>query len=457
VTAIDVAYDRLFADWRRPERWAGQAESLVVTLHRAADHQTRIEILLRESLPGTDEDWKIPPSREFLDSANREELAALQSDVIAGRAGIRKMDWHGREALMAYSPGMAGEPFPLVIVPVELILAPVEQAEAYFIEQIRKGLELYGYLLLAVVIWVVVTALFRARSVTRPVASLAGAAERLAKGDFETKVDIRTGDELQALGETFNRMGDQLKERLEMKRSLSLAREIQQMLLPPGPPRLPGFEIAGQTLYCDETGGDYFDFIDLGPGRLGLAVGDVTGHGVGAALLMATARGVLRSQAARSGLTMAQLFGDLNRHLAENTADTLFMTLFYGIIDSENRTFHWISAGHGPVFQFSQQSGQFVELPSTGIPLGIMSEAAFEAGGSRVLHRGDILLVGTDGVWETEGPGGELFGIARLQKAVAGSAGGTAEDILAAVMAAVANFRGETSPKDDLTLIVVKG
>ncbi|HXV20515.1 MAG TPA: SpoIIE family protein phosphatase [Desulfuromonadales bacterium] len=456
VTAIDVAYDSLFADWRRPERWAGQAESLVVTLHRTEDHQAGIEILLRESLPGTDEDWKIPPTREFLDSASREELAALQSDVRAGRAGIRKMDWHGRAALMAYSPGMAGEPFPLVIVPVELLLAPVEQAEAYFGEQIRKGLALYAYLLLAVVVWVVVTAFFRAGSVTRPVASLAEAADRLAKEDFKTKVDIRTGDELQALGETFNRMGDQLKERLEMKRSLSLAREIQQMLLPLGPPRLPGFEIAGQTLYCDETGGDYFDFIDLGPGRLGLAVGDVTGHGVGAALLMATARGVLRSQAARSGLTMAQLFGDLNRHLAENTADTLFMTLFYGIIDSENRTFHWISAGHGPVFQFSRQSGQFVELPSTGIPLGIMAEAAFEAGGSRVLQRGDILLVGTDGVWETEGPAGELFGIARLQQAVAGAAGGTAEEILVAVMAAVANFRGEPSPKDDLTLIVVK-
>jgi sigma-B regulation protein RsbU (phosphoserine phosphatase) len=457
VTAIDVAYDRLFADWRRPERWAGQAESMVVVLHGADGKLGTIEILLRESLPGTEEDWKIPPKREFLESATREELAALQADVIAGRAGIRKMDWHGQEALMAYSPGMAGEPFPLVIVPVELVLAPVEQAEAYFIEQIRNGLELYGYLLLAVVVWVVVTAFFRARSVTRPVARLAAAADYLAKGDFKTKVDIRTGDELQALGEAFNRMGDHLKERLEMKRSLSLAREIQQMLLPTSPPHLPGFEIAGQTLYCDETGGDYFDFIDLGAGRLGLAVGDVTGHGVGAALLMATARGVLRSQAARSGLTIGQLFADLNRHLVENTADTLFMTLFYGIIDSDNRTFHWISAGHGPVFQFSQQSGHFTELPSTAIPLGIMAEAAFEAGGSRVLHRGDILLVGTDGVWETEGPGGELFGIARLQKAVAGSADGTAEDILAAVMAAVASFRGEASPQDDLTLIVVKG
>jgi len=457
VTAIDVAYDRLFADWRRPERWAGQAESLVVVLHDEDDHRGEIEILLRESLPETDENWKIPLTREFLDSTNRDELAALRTDVFAGKTGIRKMDWHGREALMAYSPGEAGEPFPLVIVPVELILAPAEQAEAYFNEQIRKGLGLYGYLLLVVVAWVVVTAFLKARSVTLPVARLADATDRLAKGNFESKVDIRTGDELQALGETFNRMGDHLKERLEMKRSLSLAREIQQMLLPTGPPSLPGFEIAGQTLYCDETGGDYFDFIDLGPGRLGLAVGDVTGHGIGAALLMATARGVLRSQAARSGLTIGQLFADLNRHLVENTADTLFMTLFYGIIDSENRILHWISAGHGPVFQFCRQSGQFTELPSTAIPLGIMMEATFEAGGSRVLQKGDILLIGTDGVWETEGPGGELFGVARLQKSVAGSAAGTAEEILAAVMAAVAGFRGEAPPQDDLTLIVVKG
>jgi sigma-B regulation protein RsbU (phosphoserine phosphatase) len=456
VTAIDVAYDRLFADWRRPERWAGQAESLVVVLHPENDSPKKIEILLRESLPGTDEDWVIPPAREFLDSKDREELASLQADISAGRTGVRKLDWHGQESLMAYSPGLAGEPFPLIIVPFRLVLAPAERAEAYFNERILMGLKLYAYLLLAVIAWVVLTAYFRARSVTRPVTRLAEAADSLAKGNFEIKVDIRTGDELQALGDTFNQVGAQLKEHLAMKRSMSLAREIQQMLLPAHPPRFPGFDIAGQTRYCDETGGDYFDFIDLGPRRLGLAVGDVTGHGIGAALLMAAARGVLRSQAVRSGLAMDQLFSDLNRHLVADTADTLFMTLFYGIIDSESRTFHWISAGHGPVLHFSRQSGQFTELRSTGIPLGIMGEASFETAGPRILQRGDILLVGTDGIWETESPGRELFGIGRLQEAVAGASEDAAEDILAAVMTAVAGFRGDPSPQDDLTLIVVK-
>ena len=457
VTAIDVAYDRLFADWRRPERWAGQAESMVVVLHPENGRPGTIEILLRESLPGTDTGWEIPPAREFIDSKDRDELAALQTDVIAGRTGVRKMDWHGQEALIAYSPGQASEPFPLLIVPFKLVLAPAERSEAYFNEQIQMGLKLYGYLLLAVVVWVLITAYFRARSVTLPVTRLAAAADNLAKGDFDIRVDIRTGDELQALGDTFNHMGTQLKEHLEMKRSLALAREIQQMLLPTVAPRLQGFDIAGQTRYCDETGGDYFDFINLGPRRLGLAVGDVTGHGIGAALLMAAARGVLRSQAARSGLAMDQLFSDLNRHLVADTADSLFMTLFYGIIDSESRIFHWISAGHGPVLHFNRQSGKFAELPSTGIPLGIMVDTSFAAAGPRILHRGDILLVGTDGIWETENADGELFGIGRLQDTVAGVAEKTAMEVLAAVMSSVAVFRGETSPQDDLTLIVVKG
>jgi len=456
VTAIDVSYDRLFADWRQPERWAGRADSMVVSLSEGGDHPGEIEILLRESLPGTGEDWKIPPAKEFIHSASREELAALQSDVLASRPGIRKMEWNGREALLAYSPGMPGEPFPLLAVPVDLVQAPVEQAETYFREQIRKGLTLYAYLLLAVVAWVIITAYFRSRSVTRPVALLAETAGHYAKEDFGARVDIRTGDELQALGDTFNRMGVQLRERLEMKRSLSLAREIQQMLLPKASPRIPGFEIAGRTIYCDETGGDYFDFIDLGSNRLGIAVGDVTGHGVGAALLMATARGVLRSQAARSGLTIGQLFADLNRHLVEDTSDTLFMTLFYGIIDAESRTLHYVSAGHGPGFLYNRLSGQFTELPSTGIPLGIMPETSYEAGQGRVLTEGEILLVGTDGIWETENPEGELFGIPRLHQAVASAAEGSSKEILASILAAVAGFRKDGPIRDDLTLIVVK-
>lgn len=455
-TAIDVAYDRLFADWRRPERWAGQAESLVAVLHPAADSPGKIEILLRESLPGSSTNWEIPVEREFIDSPDREELAALQADVLAGRTGVRKMDWHGQEALLAYSPGPAGEPFPLIAVPFKLVLAPAERAEIYFNEQIQTGLKLYASLLLAVVTWVFLTAYFRANSVTRPVTRLADAADRLAKGDFETRVDIRTGDELQALGDTFNQVGTQLKEHMELKRSLLLAREIQQMLLPANSPRFPGFDIAGQVRYCDETGGDYFDFLDLGPRRLGLAVGDVTGHGIGAALLMAAARGVLRSQAARSGLAMDQLFTDLNRHLVADTADSLFMTLFYGIIDGEDRTLHWISAGHGPVLHFNRQIGHFTELRSTGIPLGIMADATYNAAGPRVLQRGDILLVGTDGIWETEGAKGEQFGIGRLQESVADAANGTAQEILAAVMTSVAAFRSAATPQDDLTLIVVK-
>jgi len=457
VTAIDVAYDWLFAGWKLPERWAGQAESMIAALRHVPGTGTSIEILLRDRAPREAQDWQRPPQREFLTSKDDEALAAIGSDILAGRSGVRQMALNGAEALVAYSPALAGAAFPLLVVPSEVILLSATRAEAYFASQVSRMLQLSSVLLLAVILWVVVTAYFRSRSITRPVAQLADAAGRLAEGDFEISVTVQTGDELETLGEAFNVAGPKLRERAEMKQSLAVAREIQQLLLPAVPPTLSGFEVAGRTVYCDETGGDYFDFIDIGGNRVGLAVGDVTGHGIGAALLMAAARGVLRSQAARHGTGVERLCVELNRHLVRDTPDTLFMTLFYGVLDGNERCLHWISAGHGPNFLYKRRSASFTKLPSCGIPLGIMEPADFATPAPAILERGDILLIGTDGIWEACGPDGEQFGTDRLQGVVAASAEAPAETIIDTVLAAVETFRGEAPQGDDLTLLVIKG
>ncbi len=457
VTAIDVAYEQLFSDWELPENWRAESETLVAALGVNNRAEAEIEILLRAHQQGSSEDWQRPPEKQRLESTDQAALLGLQQDILAGRSGVRELRRHGQASFIAYSPGIAGEPFPLVIVPLELLHAPADKVESYLRDKIVTALQSSGLLLLVVFIWAVMTAYLRARSVTRPVKVLAGAASRLAKGNYAVKVAIDTGDELQSLGETFNEVGPQLQERETLKQSLNVAREIQQQLLPKSAPQLRGFDIAGKIIYCDQTGGDYFDYIPIDDQRLAVVVGDVTGHGIGSALLMATARGALRSVSSSRKLNAGELLGDLNRHLEQDTSDALFMTLFYGILDTHRSQFRWVSAGHGPAFHYHQDGGYFQELPSTGIPLGIIAETVFDSSGPIFIKAGDILLIGTDGIWETQLPDGGMFGIERLQQVVAANAAGSAAEILSAVVEAVTGLRGDLPQEDDLTLLVIKG
>ena len=330
--------------------------------------------------------------------------------------------------------------------------------EKHVLDKMFQGLQVTGAVLTGVIVVVVIVALRSSRAVTQPVMQLREVAERLSGGDYNTRVRIRTGDELQELGDIVNDMGPKLREREEMKRSLSLATEIQQHLLPQEPPALAGFDVAGASHYCDETGGDYYDFIELmelGPERLGIAVGDVTGHGIGAALLMASARGVLRSHAARHG-DLGELFAALNAHLVRDTGEGRFMTLFYGVLDGASRSLCWTSGGHDPPMWLRATSGRVEELATTGIPLGILDGSAYTQEGPVTLESGDVVLIGTDGIWEAADPDDALFGKDRLRELLAARAGASAANIHAAVVQAVSDFRRAAPQTDDITLVVIK-
>jgi sigma-B regulation protein RsbU (phosphoserine phosphatase) len=319
-----------------------------------------------------------------------------------------------------------------------------------------KTLQVSVIMLFGVVIFVSVLAIYRSRTVTRPVLQLAEAAKGLSEGAFDVRVDIRTGDELEDLGKAFNSMGVSLLEREKMKQSLALARKIQQHLLPSKSPQLDGFDILGGSVYCDETGGDYYDYIELDANKLGIVVGDVSGHGIGSAMVMTTARGILRSQASHQGTELVPFLADLNQHLVRDTEDSYFMTLFYAVLDSETRTCRWISGGHGPILYYSSSEKMVTELPCSGIPLGILEETEFQDMQPITMPVGTILLIGTDGIWETRNPKGELFGIQRLSSLLEKCSGASAAEIYSATMEAVVNFRDSAPQDDDVTLVVIK-
>jgi sigma-B regulation protein RsbU (phosphoserine phosphatase) len=229
-------------------------------------------------------------------------------------------------------------------------------------------------------------------AIIRPVSRMEDAMAKLGQGDLTVAVAVENNDELGALSEHFNQMTVGLKERYELRRSLNLAREVQQNLLPRVNPAVKGLDIAGKSIYCDETGGDYFDFLgndDPDDGKFALVIGDVSEHGIPSALLMATARAFIRQRSALSG-EISRVVSDVNRQLTRDVEETgRFMTLFYLLIDTSRERLQWVRAGHDAAILYDPATDQFEELGGEGIALGINQDwqyQAYERGGLAILQ-----------------------------------------------------------------------
>lgn len=245
----------------------------------------------------------------------------------------------------------------------------------------------------------------------------------------------------------------------DQKKALLLAEEVQKSLLPQTAPFLEGLEVAGRSVSCDEIGGDYFDYFEMAgerPGSFGAVVGDISGHGVDAALLMTTARGFFRMRASKPG-SLSEVVSDMNRYLAKDLEGTgRFMTLFSLLIDNISGQMSWVRAGHDPAMVYSPINDGFVELVGKGLPLGIVEDAVYEELQLETLPPGGVLAVGTDGIWEAMDAEGRMFGKERFREIIRAHAAKGAEDILEAVYEALGGFTRGARPKDDITLVVIK-
>jgi PAS domain S-box-containing protein len=237
-------------------------------------------------------------------------------------------------------------------------------------------------------------------------------------------------------------------------REFEVARRIQLGLLPKAPPVVAGFVIAGGSHPAQETGGDYFDFIPLPDGSLGIAVGDASGHGIGAALVIAQTRAFLRARAvtdADVGATLALV----NRQLAEDLPADHFATLFLGRLDGPARSLTYGSAGHCPGYVIDDRGEVRAHLGSTGFPLGVDPQADFPVGPPTPLREGDLVLLVTDGILEAHAPDGDPFGEARTLAAVLVHRREAPGEIVAALLRAAGAFTFE-APADDMTAVVIK-
>ncbi len=329
-----------------------------------------------------------------------------------------------------------------------------------------------SYLLLLIVVGVLflfieaaalATGIVLTRRITRAVADLYRGTQYVQAGDFSHRVQIEHHDQLGELAESFNKMTTSVGELIEvenkrrrLENEISIAREVQNQLFPSSLPSVPGVEIEAICKAARSVSGDYYDFIQLSPTHIAIAIADISGKGISAALLMASLQAALRSQMLTEGserLSMAELVSRLNKHLVRNTGDDRFATFFIATYDSGTRTLRYTNAGHLPAFLICKSGSEKLDIG--GMVLGVVEDYVYEEGSLTVSP--DSLLIGySDGLIEPENVYGEEFGIRRLEEAAVHVQGAAPLMVAESLMAAAEEWAGTPEQADDMTVIVAR-
>jgi serine phosphatase RsbU (regulator of sigma subunit) len=249
------------------------------------------------------------------------------------------------------------------------------------------------------------------------------------------------------------RLLEEQMERERLEQELQLASEIQQRFQPTAPPIVEGYELQGISFPCYEIGGDYYDFIEREDGRLVIALGDVSGKGTAAALLMSSLHAAIHAQAS-SNRSLGETITAVNRYLSDNTPSNRFVTLFYAELDPQTGALSFLNAGHNPPI-IVHAAGTVEHLASGGLPLGIKADALFREGRTQ-LQPGDVLVIYSDGISEAFNPAEEEFGVTRLHEVISRNMDASAAGMRDRIEAALTKWSQGTPAADDITLVIVK-
>ncbi len=242
----------------------------------------------------------------------------------------------------------------------------------------------------------------------------------------------------------------------EQKKALLLAGQFQQSLFPKEAPDIPGLELAGRSDPCDEVGGDYFDYINNADGPCALVVADVSGHGVDASLLMSSVRTYLRSHPSNKD-NLGEMVSSLNAQLAQDVSQSgRFVTLFHLLADSVTNDLVWVRAGHDPAWVYDPETDTFSQLKGVGLPLGVLEDTRYTANILQSRPKNAIIIIGTDGIWESNNIHGEMFGKERFLDIIRAHADKDAHTIRDNVFDAVREFSHGVRVSDDMTLVIAK-
>jgi sigma-B regulation protein RsbU (phosphoserine phosphatase) len=298
------------------------------------------------------------------------------------------------------------------------------------------------------------------KRMTRGLTKLTEGAKELATGNLDTRVAIGSRDEIGQLAGAFNQMAEDLSEHQKrllhqerLEKELELCQQIQREMLPKAPLKLSFAEVQGVSIPARLVGGDFFNFFALPEDRMAILVGDVSGKGIAAALLMANLQATLRAKLPLA-IDLADLMEQLDLEVANATPEGTFLTLFVAILDNRADTLRWVSAGHNPQYVL-RSNGGLEPLASSGRPLGLLPGGGYREN-RLAIHRGDSLFLYTDGLVEAENELGEEFGLERLEEILRRESGWGLETLIADVEQALRRHRGPMEAHDDTTMVVLK-
>ncbi len=453
VAGMDIKITHALVESETTSRWSQKMSSFIVGQEtNSGSNKGRIWVI--SSRKKSDSPDSKRGGEIFSQSPEIEKLFHRIKDK---RSGYLDMPYKGVDSLWAYTAMMANQYF-VIVVPKSEILTLPEEVGQMFVEYWHNQTAITGVAVLLALFLVGIVAFFTSHISTGHILTIIDAWKRLAKGDFSVRLKARMKDERVQLVHAFNELVPKIEEHMRMSYALGLAQEVQQGLLPQSDPSLAGFDIAGASIYCDETGGDYYDFIETnrdGQSGLAVVVGDVSGHGVSSALLMATARALIMLRASMPG-EAASIINDVNRHLSLDTAKTgNFMTFFYSELTELGTEVRWVRAGHDPAIVYDPLMDAFDELKGQGVPLGFDESIEYDSF-RRPIEPGQIIVIGTDGIWETHNRTGEMFGKEALIEIIRNNYTASARQIVDTVTKALEQFRGHEAPEDDITLVVIK-
>lgn len=326
---------------------------------------------------------------------------------------------------------------------------------------LKFALVVAGVVFLLIELVALVTGVVLTRTITRAVGDLYDATLNVRRGDLSHRVRVHKRDQLGALGESFNEMTasvgqliEEQKQRQRLENEISIAREVQSQLFPQSLPTLPGLQLAAICRPARVVSGDYYDFIRLGPSSVGIALADISGKGIFAALLMASLQAALRSTAALNGHGgTAGLVARLNEHVFKNTSDDRYATFFYGVYDSDARTLTYTNAGHLAPFFLS--NGKMQELETGGTVVGLIEDSIYTQGVIKVAPE-SLLVMFSDGLTEPENVYGEEFGIQRLKDEVMKQSTMPLEKLAENLIASADQWAGAADQADDITVVIAR-
>ena len=401
---------------------------------------------------------------------------SLSGNISGGYYDWIEADGSIRQKFMYMVP-VEGTPYMVAATTyIDEFTAPAKETEALIagaardsVETIRttidKTVVLFGVVFLVILIGVICMVFLISRMITEPLRTLKSGTEIIGAGNLDYQVDVRSGDEIEQLAIAINRMAHDLKEYMNrfveasaekerIEKELDIARSIQQSFLPDLPPDIEGMDIAGLSLPAREVGGDFYDYIPLPDGRWGLVIADVSGKGVPAALYMGISRTLVRANAATHS-SVSDTICKANAMITESDHSSMFVTLFYGVLDVREKSLTYVSAGHNYPVMLKQGAIDTILLKADGIALGVIQDIQLEEQKIQ-LDQGDILILYTDGVTETVDRNDQEFGEERLTALLQENSHLSSSELVDLIKNEVIRFSEGQPQFDDITLLILK-